>query len=1071
MPIDYDKIREEKRKFDDPEIQDLVRTFVVDSYADQTHFILELLQNAEDAMRKRDASWHGNRAASFSLTQHSLRVNHYGKPFNEDDVRSICSVGRSSKQDLTTIGRFGIGFKSVFRFTDSPQVHSGDEDFVIKRFVLPKPTHRIDREQEETVFLFPLDRHTHIGDYDFIRGGLADLGERALLFLRDINELQWEVEGCDSGHYIRDVTKEDGNSRQVNVIGRKEYLKGEETDFNEEWIVFSREVQHDGKEAGYVEIAFCVDEGTGKVRKLEESKLVVYFPTAVETHLGFLVQGPYRTTPNRENVPPEDGWNQDLVAETSVLIGEALRWLRDRNKLKIDVLCCLPLNRRSGILAPLFHSVLKVMNNEAMLPKHGGGYVAAQQALMARTSGLLELFSADQISQVLGEGKSLFWLDDSVRRDSEVLDYVAKELDVRWIRPERLMSRLTADFLEKQSDDWIARLYSFLKSVPNAINLQDAPALIRLEDGTHVPPFAANRLQAWLPREVKTGFPTVKASICKDAKALQFLKSIGLKQPDLVDDVEKYVLPKYKRSNFDPDVTTYESDVGQIVSAYRAANTIDRMKLVRALREVAWVKAIDFGDGLRRRMSPDNIYLPTDSLRGLLSVVAGFMFVDQKVAILMSEEVQQLLKDCGAVDHLRPVDDHSKPSEDELRELRRDAGHEHTSGRSDRVSGFDLREIEELVYEVRKLDTQNQEDVARGLWRELKNLHHICGDDVFERIYVWTDSGGYRTKFDANFLRKLNSSSWIPTQEGQLRRPSDVLFSELGWDEDHFLQSKIQFKPPKIHELANEAGFEPDVLELLKRRNLTTISKLREVGIIDDQLDGNGRSNEAHEARDDGEPFAKQLFHMQSKNPTPASDQPILIPDEGPKTATSAKEDALQSRAIGGSGTNRRISVSRWTPTEAADTLAARFKQMVYGDYGKRCQVCSNAFTKLDGEMQVFVMHIVPPSNDGRANNFGDLIGVCGWHHALIKYGEWQFDFPTELGLVSERETFDDWPNLRASILAAQQTVDEHGNIFVSIPIQFSNVFREWASQPANEKAVIRYSVPHWKYLCELLKV
>jgi hypothetical protein len=40
-------------------------------------------------------------------------------------------------RDLTAIGRFGIGFKSVYAFTDRPEIHSGAEDFAIEGYIRP----------------------------------------------------------------------------------------------------------------------------------------------------------------------------------------------------------------------------------------------------------------------------------------------------------------------------------------------------------------------------------------------------------------------------------------------------------------------------------------------------------------------------------------------------------------------------------------------------------------------------------------------------------------------------------------------------------------------------------------------------------------------------------------------------------------------------------------------------------------------------------------------------------------------------------------------------------------------
>src|SRR5205814_10685181 len=105
---------------------------------------------------------------------------------------------------------------------------------------------------------------------------------------------------------------------------------------DEDWLVFSRSATGDGgRHAGNVEIAFSLAQDAESqretVQRVERSPLVVFFPTVLETHLGFLVQGPYRTTPSRDNVPRNDPWNQSLVGPTASLAVEALRWMRDHH--------------------------------------------------------------------------------------------------------------------------------------------------------------------------------------------------------------------------------------------------------------------------------------------------------------------------------------------------------------------------------------------------------------------------------------------------------------------------------------------------------------------------------------------------------------------------------------------------------------------------------------------------------------------------------------------------------------------------------------------------------------------
>src|SRR5205823_6638758 len=152
----------------------------------------------------------------------------------------------------------------------------------------------------------------------------------------------------------------------------KDQAKGEE----ENWLLFSRPVvSPKGKSAGCVEIAFLLGtNGAGAVcvQEVAESKLVVFFPTELATGLGFLVQGPYRTTPSRDVVPPNDAWNLHLVRETAELLVASLRSLQKRNLLGVETLQTLPLDPRlypvGSMLRQLFESTRDVLKKEALLP-------------------------------------------------------------------------------------------------------------------------------------------------------------------------------------------------------------------------------------------------------------------------------------------------------------------------------------------------------------------------------------------------------------------------------------------------------------------------------------------------------------------------------------------------------------------------------------------------------------------------------------------------------------------------------------------------------------------------------
>ncbi|WP_212668016.1 sacsin N-terminal ATP-binding-like domain-containing protein [Xanthomonas axonopodis] len=80
---------------------------------DETYFIYELLQNAEDALKRRGEGWKGSRLANFTLDDAQLALSHYGHPFTEKDVRSVCDISESTK-DENWIGRFGLGASNRF---------------------------------------------------------------------------------------------------------------------------------------------------------------------------------------------------------------------------------------------------------------------------------------------------------------------------------------------------------------------------------------------------------------------------------------------------------------------------------------------------------------------------------------------------------------------------------------------------------------------------------------------------------------------------------------------------------------------------------------------------------------------------------------------------------------------------------------------------------------------------------------------------------------------------------------------------------------------------------------------
>lgn len=835
MSVDYDALKKENVVRYGTDIGRIGQMLLANRYDKRTHFIYELLQNAEDALRRRPADWDGRRSVAFDLSDHSLVVSHYGRPFDELDVRGVCGIDESTK-DITSIGRFGIGFKSVYSFTKRPEIHSGDEAFAIETYVWPVAVAPCARVADQTKIVLPLDAEDQDAQPEIIEG-LQNLGARTLLFLRNVKEISWTVRGGASGLYFRDdpVVLAPG-VREIVLMGQQ---PGQE-EIEERWLVFSKEIENDERPVGNIEIAFRFSVQPGNVRKVEplvDSTLVVFFPTILSTHTGFLLQGPYRTTPSRDNIPTQDIWNKHLVLETGNLLVESLRWLRDQNMLDVGTLRCLPLERErfaGGLLAPLFDRVVEAFKSEAFLPCADAGYASASEVQLARTQELRELFDADQLGALLKTGSKIRWLSSDITADrtSDLRQYLLRELDLSEQSPDSLLPRLNMKFLEAQSDAWLIRLYEYLNKVPAvAARLKEFP-LVRLESGKHVCAFVGDRPQAFFPSNIETGFPTIRKSVCASPEATKYLHSLGLTAPDPVDDVIRNLLPVYKAGK--AKVQNYSADMVRIQRAFKTDSTAQRQKLVVALKDTPFVIAREMRSGNVSFETPENIYIATARLKELYDGIEGVFLADDNPA-LRGEPMRELLEACGATRYIYPVEVRSTLTEKQKYDLRLSGGQVRSTGESP-ITDYSLRGLEELFSQLATLSVNARRTKARLLWDALVELQDRRGEGVFTGSYRWQYHQTWSKDFDTQFIRLLNQRSWIPDADGDLVPPSSILFEATGWPAHPFLQSKIVFKKPIVEELAKEAGFEPGMLDILKKLGLTSTAELMARLNVDDLM-------------------------------------------------------------------------------------------------------------------------------------------------------------------------------------------------------------------------------------------
>ncbi|XP_066271265.1 sacsin-like [Branchiostoma lanceolatum] len=107
---------------------------VLNSYPDGGQILKELIQNAEDA-EASEVRFLYDRTQYGTRTLHSPKLAPYQGPslcayndacFTEEDWKNIQNTGRTVKKgDPMKIGRFGLGFSSVYHLTDLPMILSG----------------------------------------------------------------------------------------------------------------------------------------------------------------------------------------------------------------------------------------------------------------------------------------------------------------------------------------------------------------------------------------------------------------------------------------------------------------------------------------------------------------------------------------------------------------------------------------------------------------------------------------------------------------------------------------------------------------------------------------------------------------------------------------------------------------------------------------------------------------------------------------------------------------------------------------------------------------------------------
>ena len=406
---------------------------LVDLYTAKPHFIYELLQNAEDAEATR---------VVFIEKDDALQVLHDGRPFTERNLTGLTDIGLSDKLPETNkIGKFGVGFKSVFTIckdlyvASEPSHWHGDIKGRYPKFsawvtdyIHLDEADPVEIPEGYTTF-FQFGYFVNEKRYDgfesieeiqeTIAQKLQDIGNTTLLFLKNIQTIEYRIEyggQKKSGSYT--LEKKKLSSSLTDVIAKG--LTDDKPSLAH-YLKFTRPIKIDNVERS-VDIAFKVvaDEKDNSLKfvKPDNGCVSVYFPTGTVSGLNFIVQGPFRTTPNRSEVLRNSADNIKLVNQVAFLLRQAIVELKTKKLVTAEFLNMLPFDKSVFKHLPLFASLVdsikQIFASEAIFPGQEGGYWTKDQIFISRNNEMAALFGDGLLTELVG--RKTVWVSTKIKQ-------------------------------------------------------------------------------------------------------------------------------------------------------------------------------------------------------------------------------------------------------------------------------------------------------------------------------------------------------------------------------------------------------------------------------------------------------------------------------------------------------------------------------------------------------------------------------------------------------------------------------------------------------------------------------
>ena len=801
-----------------------------DLYKKHTHFIFELIQNAEDNKYEKCAPYPPY--ISFRLTRSdpigspgsdgALIIQNNETGFTCHDVAAICAVGRTTKKKVQGyIGEKGIGFKSVFRVTANPHIFSNGYHFCLPKrdeqiglgYIVPQWIDTLPEglDFSQTLIILPLTKADF--GYDKIKEMLRDIEPEVILFLSKLKEIRIET---DTGEDWT-ILKDDDARPEVAVVveGSKQGLAFSNSD---DFLVCTRafdkpaDISHEKREkieSRDVSIAFPLNENSRSV-----GKIFAYLPIRSDMDFPFVINADFILTSSREEIQEED-WNRWLIdCVANLVVAEFLPLLKERELLSVSFLEALArwLNNlaedRNNLFYPIFSRVNEGLRNEKFLPANDGTFVSASNAKLARGEPIRNLLSHEQLGDLFESANELKWLSAEVTVDrAPALRNFLMKLGVEDVRPRLFASMLSEQFLEQQSDKWFVEFYDFLSTHSGDLLYEVlTKPILRLQDGTHVYPShgESSPPNAYLPigRDTDTKFPIIKVELTEDDSTRGFLEELGVPECDIVEEVIKHILPEYECVSPTVPLEDHRNDFAKIERAYKTDSSEKKSRLRHKLRGTRFIRARNAVSGGPRYLKPEQLYFESDELCMYFDGNDSCNFVNLGE---YPPSARELFKELDIMDTVRITK--KQPSYEGHIVIRRYWG-DHARG----LDGFDPSiEVDGLEHAINHPNPKKSEFI----WNLITKPNSHCIRGIVEKS---TNQDYRESSTEENisdeFGRLLIETAWLPDSTGQMHKPCELTVDELpeSFVRDANLAEKLGLKRDEVAEFAERNGLPVEIL-------------------------------------------------------------------------------------------------------------------------------------------------------------------------------------------------------------------------------------------------------------------